>query len=426
MSEHTEGDTPTPTNRWVFKSCGVDYLTLSKPRSIKDFHDVIRDVVKTYRSNREITTGHRGYRGWDLACYGNITWRGSDIKVNLPGAALQFVRHNLKQSSQDTCRWFLDRGFKATRIDLSLDTADKRFNPLKAWRYKQRDLVRCEASRWDWDADPKLKLKHALPPNGKGMTTYVGSPLSDRRLRIYDKVTELLHKGGEIATDDQGNELGHLTRIELQCRREAAQATIKAVNVDGPAVTPELIAYFITFLSPRDDRKRRRKRAAMWWEDIVGKERLCLDRLAAATEPEKSIQWVRKQVAPTLKLMKKHMPEQYEKFLTDDIPECQVRDLQDSKWEAAAKIKADKKTQLANMVEYERDERVIADLQKYLAESAKTVNEPVIETAASDDYLGEPEEEEDDLGVMYGIKKDGNWGVISVIDFKTGQEFDVA
>ena len=69
---------------------------------------------------------------------------------------------------------------------------------------------------------------------------------------------------------------------------------------------------------------------------------------------------------------------------------------------------------------------MLADYQKYLASISKTVDEPFVDFEARQEEAHYVADDPQALGCVFGINTAGDWGVVSVIDFETGQEFDVA
>lgn len=91
-------------------------------------------------------------------------------------------------------KWELGR-VHVTRADWCVDYGEK----LEAWRW-----VRGGASTWSaWGGEQGIE------------TLYLGSPNSDRLLRIYDKARELREKQAEMA-------LGPWWRVEAECRGQWA------------------------------------------------------------------------------------------------------------------------------------------------------------------------------------------------------------
>jgi len=352
---------PRCTNSGVSNALGIDWSTWSKPNCNNMLLVEVGEVLRQFRTNNEKAWWGHGYTGWDVASYGSCVWRADSVLVDLPGRAMEYIRHFLKIPDRSVCQWFIERGFKATRLDLALDTEERNFNPFVALKAWHRGLVRCYAQRWDFRLSQLQPGKPILPPDGKGMTTYVGSPRTGRRLRIYDKVTEALEKHGEVLTDGNGREIPHLTRLELQHRDEAAAKAARLLASEGLDIIPELIGDYVAFLSHRDPRQRERKRVASWWQRIVGNKKRPLELARGAATPDDSIFWIKKQAVITLKLIQEKAPDIWER-IRELVNDAEVRAGTQSKWNAWAVARNQRKAEAKEAAELEHEERVLDEI----------------------------------------------------------------
>jgi len=364
--------TPLTANRGVFMSLSLDWLTFSKSKCIKDLRDIQDEIIRTFKSFREYRRLKHGYEGVDLAVDGVLTTRGSHVVADFPGQAMQYVRYSLGMSDEKVIEWFLSRGFKARRLDGAIDTADKSLNPLVAIRYHQNENVRCEASKWYYQPPGLTAGKAIFPKRGKGMTVYAGSPKSERRLRIYDKLEEMLLKTGEIPMNEFGEPLEHLTRIELQCRREAAQLLACQILQRGIGVIRPVMAGYLSFLNPRDKRKKRRREVARWWERIVGEERTCLTLPQVVMSPDRSLKWIKKQVLPTLKAMREIAPDKWKALVEDWMPEYELPPATAREWNAWVTARAAYKAATEELIRQEKEDNEEWRVQKLLADASPT------------------------------------------------------
>ena len=418
MSEVNEThvpDTPIHTNRGVFRSIGVDWLSWSKLGVVENFHDLLREIACKFKTTREKAYANRGFRGVDLAGHGVLAWRGSQVLVHFPALALQYIRHRLDISDIENCRWFLNRGFKSTRIDIVVDSADKRFSPLIGLKYRENGNTRSEASRWKpiYGDEDEGKIK-----TGVGMTLRIGSPKSERWMRIYDKKTELMKHSGEIPLDHEGNELDHLTRLEMQNRRKVAHEVALAVAVCEYPIIPKIIGGYVSFLSNRDNRQRRRKRIAKWWADIIGEEKFFIQGLHTVSTPDRALKWIKTQVVPTLKAIKVYLPDEYKSLKSDLVDDYELRESRANIWAAHAQGKAKAKAARESIERFERDERVIADFVKF----QKDYRERNGEAAHTIPIFAE---EKNMCWPVYGTNANGEPVVVAIVDPVTGEEFDL-
>jgi hypothetical protein len=247
---------------------GVDYLTASKPREERPW-EWVHAIGKTFESTGECVHWKHGYEGV-LICggYGMVLRRdhrdlaAGDMLVRLPGQAVQWIKDRnmlseseLKCTDADLCRYFVENGFSATRIDVAMDTNDPEVSPrlvenlIKARSFTGR--AKRAGINNDWDI-------HKPETIGEEQTFYIGKRTSSRFMRVYNKRAEVLKSRGE--------DVGHLTRFELEVKGEAATKVL------------QLIAQYAV---------------------VLGLTR-------SASTPEKKVRWLKKGVSKTLLLAAKY------------------------------------------------------------------------------------------------------------------------
>lgn len=134
-----------------------------------------------------------------------VMWgRGVPTHIVMPGNGLETVR-GLGNGDTSIIR-ALPIEAQPSRLDVSWDVRDEAFD----WVGLETDIAAITAS----DARRVITEVKGLNKNG-GRTIYIGSPKSEKRVRVYDKSAE------------QGVP-GQWVRIELQLRGDAAKALIKA------------------------------------------------------------------------------------------------------------------------------------------------------------------------------------------------------
>lgn len=290
--------------------CGIDYLTLSHP---KHFHpaELCATMGEIFKNTGEAVTGDHGYRGYEIcAGYGKLLQRpcrdcgDGDVLVRLPGRALDWIRDNnvLSDSESqctdaDICRLFVELSFRCTRIDIAMDANDPAVTPEVVEALIVANSYVCRARRVglndSWDADnPKSR--------GEEETVYLGSRISTRYFRCYNKAADIFRR--------TGRKQGHLTRFELEMKGDAAQKTMALVSDNGNHCIPRLFAGWVDFKDPNDDASRvERRRSVDWWERLVrGEEPVSLGLERGVSTPEQSLRWVKDQVAKTLFLAHRH------------------------------------------------------------------------------------------------------------------------
>ncbi|BCD26961.1 putative DNA relaxase NicK (plasmid) [Bacillus cereus] len=150
-----------------------------------------------------------------------------------------------------------------------------------------------------------------------GRTVYFGSEHSDVQIRMYDKKLEREGKGKEVTED-------FWVRTEIQTRDLHADKIARRIIAGGSNVSEvngeddncemtvgetvkETLANYLRFLvKPKDggDSNKGRWKTAPFWDKFLGDvEKLKLTDVAPDRTVERSIQWLEKQVAPTLGLV---------------------------------------------------------------------------------------------------------------------------
>lgn len=137
---------------------------------------------------------------------------------------------------------------------------------------------------------------------GMGNTLYIGSLKSDVYICLYEKDYEQYIKFG-IPVDETPIK----NRFELRLKDDRAQHTVEDLlyRYDLETTVFSIINYYIRFID-RDDTKRR----ADWkmnirWACFIGENRGKL-KLTTAPEPytlDRTMNWIARQVAPTLKMV---------------------------------------------------------------------------------------------------------------------------
>jgi len=296
---------------WV----GMDYLTASKVQDER-YWETIVEIGKLLESTGEQTGWKHGYEGVEV-CAGNGSvmarkyndGHSGDVLVRLPGRALDWVRdRNLFSETEfnctdaDICRFFIENGFHATRIDLAMDTNDPEITQPMLKELIRAGMFTCRGrkvgSHDSWNADHPEQ-------EGEAETLTIGSRSSSRYLRIYNKRAESLKR--------LGRDIGHCTRFELEHKGEAATRIMHRIARYGCDLVPAVMRGWVNFKDAKDDNPRMdRKADAVWWDRLVGGSTpVVLGLKRGATLPERSAKWLKHSVAKTLVLAQESglMPE---------------------------------------------------------------------------------------------------------------------
>ena len=117
-----------------------------------------------------------------------------------------------------------------SRIDLAVDIKHGNLDIGKLWQMLESDLVDTSKANW-------LYLRGA---KGNGETLYIGSPKSEKRLRVYDKKAE-------SGADHEW------TRVEMQYRRKSAKSAVQTLLMTAPyhECVPGMVNSYINFENDR-------------------------------------------------------------------------------------------------------------------------------------------------------------------------------
>lgn len=189
------------------------------------------------------------------------------VNINLPGDALAVVRES-GMTERELCIYLDVQGAKASRIDLALDLIlPTALTPAFFEAEHRAGRVQSEAR--------KLSVRRETDGGQEsGAGVYLGSPSSDRMLRVYDKGLE---------TKTQAS--NYWIRFELQCRREQSQSHMRAVIevTNTRAIINKSLTNFITMDNP---------------EFLAATTDTDAEIPTVPRKPHKTLSWLLDQVAP--------------------------------------------------------------------------------------------------------------------------------
>jgi DNA relaxase NicK len=182
-----------------------------------------------------------------------------------------------------------------TRVDVAFDTSKVTMQQVKQ-SIEGGELI--TRSR-------EVLLQQSLR-GGSGMTIYIGSGASDRRVRIYDKAAE---RGVG----------GVWTRIETQYRKKYADQVVDKILLSD--VSLEMLAMTsFDFREVGNTRTNNRERSS-WWAAILEEFETVVFSIKSAisTLAEKAL-WLEAAIAPTLAAVYlKFGPEWFERFMNAGV-----------------------------------------------------------------------------------------------------------
>lgn len=247
-------------------SACTDYMAFTFLKAPPMFTDILVENKALAQPGERRATGLQGYaEAQELAC-GALVLTGEKrmgTHAIFGGSALQKTRDG-GISDVVLARRILAQGAKMTRIDVTIDLFGCRMTPntVKLAYLAGRLKTRAKAANEDKGIGQD------------GHTVYIGSPASDRRLRVYDKNAEL-HLENER----------RWTRLELQNRKRWARATANAL-ADAQNSLQVASAALSNFME---------------WDNVEYNRALALD--GPTIQPERvrehdTLSWLTDQVAP--------------------------------------------------------------------------------------------------------------------------------
>lgn len=137
---------------------------------------------------------------------------------------------------------------------------------------------------------------------GMGNTLYIGSLKSDVYICLYEKDYEQYVKLG-IPIDETPIK----NRFELRLKDDRAQHTVEDLlyGYDLETTVFSIINYYIRFVDPGNSKRRENWKTNARWACFLGENRGKL-KLTTAPEPytlDRTMNWIARQVAPTLKMV---------------------------------------------------------------------------------------------------------------------------
>jgi DNA relaxase NicK len=249
----------------------------------------LADAFATYLGEVTIRdTGTRWYASAaELGDKGSmVAWgpRGRDSKADevmfsVPQSALDVL--GLTRALQLVTELRLV-GVRLSRVDVYLDDLARRADPRSVMdAYQAGDCV-THFQSWDW-----------IENSDGGATAYLGSRQSDAYIRVY-------RKWAESGDPEQG------VRWELQTRASKAQALAAVVVTDADPAGAFLGALrgLVDFRACAGMAQKLRAPMLPWWAALVEDAgRLRLSTPQPGTSLAEKMEWLHRQVAPTMGLM---------------------------------------------------------------------------------------------------------------------------
>jgi phage replication initiation protein len=275
---------------WVqatFKNVSVDDLIT---------HVLALDIEEFRESNGE--HGYQKCKRLDNIAiyYEGASNMGIHLKMTGQGCRLYEALSKDKKPWSLLLGMFLDMGANFTRIDGAIDDFQGYFKIDQIVRkIKRGELVSKFKKARSMES---IEIKSG---ESKGMTIYYGSSKSRIQIRMYEKDFERENAGYELEKS-----VTVWNRTEIQARDERAQkiAEIIAQGDDLGNVISGILKHYLRFVVKGKDKKRSRWKTAPFWEKFLGEvEALKLTEKAPDRTVERTEEWLRKQVAPSLAVL---------------------------------------------------------------------------------------------------------------------------
>lgn len=223
------------------------------------------------------------------------------VCVSMSGAGCRtFEAHTTWRGNTDACTPFLrllgrlhiDENVNVSRVDLALDDTEG---------YLDLNVI-CEAVANN-TINSRIRQRRVVlgydGTNKSGTTVYIGAEQSDFRIRIYDKAKEHYKP-------TQPEYQSHWVRFEIVMRGACANGFVDAlVNTEDLGLLASGILNDKIAFIERTETNITRCEVCHWWNDFV--DSVASIKLVIKEETEhkllKSIDWVKRQIAPTLSLI---------------------------------------------------------------------------------------------------------------------------
>lgn len=196
----------------------LDWLSITIPRD-ENWRQMLPGL-KWERTGKGRHGYRRKYEDYKTGVYveteSDDPLMGSHFTIT--GEPLNELRASLSLSDDDLISRITAYSGKVSRIDLTIDVWGCMFNPASLANDLTVGLARIRARKW------RLIEGHDRGIDGDTLDT--GSPISDKRFRLYDKYAEKRIKDKET-----------WMRLELQLRRKYANAALNSCVEHGSAAT---------------------------------------------------------------------------------------------------------------------------------------------------------------------------------------------
>ena len=243
-------------------------------------------------------TGAMGYRQALQRGGVTILFDGSEdmgIHVRVSGdGCRQLEAEGVVTDWRESLSWWLTCGAHVSRLDVAADDRAESAGAGVLCFAKMKQAVRdrhytCRSSRFRFEESGDHNK-----PGGLGETIYLGERSSQMFVRIYNKAAEQLQDGGEVA-------FPHWLRVEAEFKKEKAHAMALRIASEGLDAFAGVLRSHLAFREPTENEQRARWPVADWWLCFLNHAARAPISLAPLVRTvEETVEWVARQVAPSL------------------------------------------------------------------------------------------------------------------------------
>lgn len=285
-------NTIPPENRSLLDWCAFTFKQIEDPTNVAELIGIDAALMV------DCTFGFSGYR--KSLKHGNISIyydgrEGMGCHVEMTGQGCrQYEALFIESPWKLLFETILLNGGKFTRLDLAIDNVDGALS-----------MDRIMAAILDHDSQIRTlfgearRIQKISFKTGQGIigdTIYLGSAKSRLMIRIYNKALEL-------GVD------GIYLRVEIQLRDERAQEAAKlfVTDITVGALAVGIINNYFAIIND-DDSNKSRCPLQSWWADwLQSTEKIKLSTEKAVKLVSDTMEFIRKQYAPSLAMISKHL-----------------------------------------------------------------------------------------------------------------------
>ena len=276
----------------------LEYTGLTDLVDVDKEKEKIKDWGFNIKKMKALETGLFGYKnrlffnGQSILYNGNY---GMRVHFIMSGKG---VRHY--ETEHDTSKLiktlvYDEENINFSRIDLAMDIKDESIDFKTMLEYLYANNVVTRFKQYKYIAEKEISEDSQVTT---GESIYFGSKSSDLFIRIYDKAKE------------QDNFDANWIRIEIVYKRERANTLALYIADEKKSIGyifSATLNNYIRFVNPTADTNKRRWPMASWWQDILETSKsISLSMKPEEIDIDKLENWVNKQVAPSLAVIKEY------------------------------------------------------------------------------------------------------------------------